>query len=184
MALIGYARVSTDDQSLDPQLDALRLAECDRIFSEHASGKHRERLQLAAALDYVRDGDVLVIVKLDRLGRSLHHLLDVIADLERRGVGLRSLTEGIDTTNATGRLLLHVLGAVAQFERDLIIDRTKAGLAAARARGRTGGRPAVMTADKLAAAQALIAKGQTMQAAADAIGVGRATLYRNLDQAK
>ena len=182
MALVGYARVSIDDQSLDPQLDALRAAGCERIFSEKISGKLRDRVELAAVLDYLREGDVLVIAKLDRLGRSLHHLLDVVADLDRRDVGLRSLNESIDTKSSTGRLLLHVLGAVAQFERDLIVDRTKAGLAAAKSRGRVGGRPSVVTPEKLAAARALVAGGSTMQAAADAVGIGKATLYRHIGE--
>jgi DNA invertase Pin-like site-specific DNA recombinase len=180
MALIGYARVSTDDQTLDPQIDALRAAGCDRIFSEHASGADRDRAQLAAALDYMRAGDTIVVAKLDRLGRSLGHLLTLVEGFDQAGIGFRSLSEGIDTTNATGRLLLHVLGAVAQFERDLIIDRTRAGLAAARARGRVGGRPKVMTPDKLTAAFALIEKGANKKAAADVIGVSRTSLYRAL----
>ena len=180
MATIGYARVSTADQSLDPQLDKLTAAGCDRTFSEKASGKNGDRDQLAAALDYVRDGDVLVVAKLDRLGRSLPHLIETLAALDERGIGFRSLSEGIDTTTSAGRLMMHILGAIAQFERDLIIERTYAGLAAARVRGRLGGRPSVMTEEKKTAARALIESGHTMQAAADAIGVARATLYRAL----
>lgn len=184
MPLIGYARVSTDDQTTNPQTDALEAAGCDRIFEEKASGALRDRPQLLAALDYIRPGDVLVVAKLDRLGRSLRHLIEVVADLETRGVGLRSLAEGIDTTTPAGRLLLHILGAIAQFERDLIIERTHAGLAAARARGRFGGRPTSLTPEKVDAARALIASGRTVEAAARAVGVSRATLYRGLGESE
>lgn len=180
-ARIGYARVSTADQSLNAQTDRLTAAGCERIFAEHVSGTLRERPQLAACLDYLRPGDVLVVAKLDRLGRSLSHLLEVVADLDRRGIGLVSLGEAIDTTTAAGRLLLHVIGAVAQFERDLITERTQAGLAAARSRGRTGGRPSKMTPERAAAARSLIESGHTVSQAAAALGVGRATLYRHLD---
>lgn len=180
--LIGYARVSTDDQTTAPQVDALTAAGCTRIYEETASGALRGRTELAACLDYLRAGDVLVIAKLDRLGRSLAHLIDTVAQLDARGIGLRSLGEGIDTTTAAGRLLLHVLGSIAEFERDLIRERTTAGLAAAKKRGRTGGRPVTMTADKVAAAKALIANGSTAAAAAKAVGVGRATLYRHLGE--
>jgi DNA invertase Pin-like site-specific DNA recombinase len=180
MALIGYARVSTGDQTTDPQTDQLTAAGCERIFAETVSGSRRERPELDALLDYIRSGDVLVIAKLDRLGRSLHHLLDTIADLDAKGIGLRSLNEGIDTTTSTGRLLLHILGAIAQFERDLIIERTNVGLSAARARGRVGGRPIALTPEKLEAARALIASGNSVVVAAKAVGVGKATLYRRL----
>jgi DNA invertase Pin-like site-specific DNA recombinase len=183
MALIGYARVSTPDQTTDPQLDALTAAGCDRIFKEKASGALRDRPELAAALDYLRPGDTLIVAKLDRLGRSLSHLIETLTGLDERGIGFRSLGEGIDTTTSAGRLMMHILGAIAQFERDLIVERTQAGLAAARARGRTGGRPVTVTPEKLAAAQTLIAAGHTTKAAAAAVGVARATLYRHLDQA-
>src|SRR5436305_14159384 len=136
MSLIGYARVSTTDQTTDPQIDALTAAACDRIFREKASGALRERPELAAALDYIRPGDTLVVTKLDRLGRSLPHLIETLTGLGERGVGFRSLGEGIDTTTSAGRLMMHVLGAIAQFERDLIVERTRAGLAPAPARGR------------------------------------------------
>jgi len=182
MALIGYARVSTGDQTTDPQEDALRVAGCKRIFVETASGALRDRPELAATLDYIRDGDTLVVMKLDRLGRSLGHLIETITSLDDRGVGFRSLSEGIDTTTSAGRLMMHILGAIAQFERDLIVERTQAGLAAARTRGRTGGRPAAMTPEKLAAARALIEAGHTTKQAAAAVGVGRATLYRHVEQ--
>lgn len=181
MALVGYGRISTDDQTLDPQLDALNAAGCDRIFAERASGALRARPELAAALDYIRTGDTLVVVKLDRLGRSLPHLIETITGLDKRGVGFRSLTEGIDTTTSAGRLMMHVLGAIAQFERDLIIERTRAGLAAAKARGRTGGRPSTITPEKLAVARQMHGdKTHTMAVIAETIGVSRATLYRHL----
>jgi DNA invertase Pin-like site-specific DNA recombinase len=180
MSNIGYARVSTGDQTTDPQTDLLAAAGCDRIFVETASGALRDRKELAAALDYMRSGDILVIAKLDRLGRSLSHLIETVALLEARGIGLRSLGEGIDTTTAAGRLLLHVLGAIAEFERALIIERTRAGLAAAKARGRTGGRPPALSPEKIAAVKALIDSGHSVQAAADAVGVARSTVYRSL----
>lgn len=138
MALIGYARVSTAEQDTALQTDALRKAGCERIFDDTVSGAKSERPGLASALAYLRDGDVLVVWRLDRLGRSLPHLIEVIGTLEARGVGFRSLSESIDTTTSGGRLIFHVFGALGQFERDLIRDRTKAGLAAAAARGRTG----------------------------------------------
>jgi DNA invertase Pin-like site-specific DNA recombinase len=139
--LIGYARISTADQDPALQLDALHQIGCTRIFQDHGvSGAKTERPGLTAALSHVREGDVLVVWKLDRLGRSLAHLIDTVSDLERRGIGLRSLTEAIDTTTPGGRLIFHVFGALGQFERDLIRERTRAGLAAAAARGRKGGR--------------------------------------------
>jgi DNA invertase Pin-like site-specific DNA recombinase len=149
ITLVGNARVSTADQTTDPQTDALIAAGCERIFVETASGALRERPQLAACLDYLRRGDVLVVAKLDRLGRSIGHLIETVTALDECGIGLRSLGEEVDTTTPAGRLLLHVLGAIAQFERDLIIDRTRAGLAAAKARRRTGGRPPAVTEDNL-----------------------------------
>jgi len=179
-ARIGYARVSTADQTTDPQIDRLTAAGCERVYIETASGALRDRPQLQACLDYLRTGDTLVVVKLDRLARSLAHLIEVVTTLDRRGIGLVSLSESIDTTTAAGRLLLHVLGAIAEFERNLILERTMAGLAAARARGRTGGRPRKITPEKLEAARALIASGRTVAQAAQAVGVSRATLYRHL----
>ena len=139
VTLIGYARVSTFDQELALQLDALGHAGCGRIFEDRGvSGARAERPGLGQALAYVRDGDVLVVWKLDRLGRSLPHLIETVTALERRGAGLRSLTEAIDTTTPGGRLIFHVFGALGQFERDLIRERTRAGLVAAAARGRKG----------------------------------------------
>ena len=138
--LVGYARISTSDQDLALQLDALTSAGCERVFSDTASGSLRERPQLARALEDLRDDeDVLVVWRLDRLGRSLRHLIELIGELEQRRVGFRSLTEGIDTTTASGRLVFHIFGAIAEFERQLIRERTQAGLQAARARGHVPG---------------------------------------------
>jgi DNA invertase Pin-like site-specific DNA recombinase len=183
--LIGYARVSTTEQDLALQLDALSAAGCARCFTDQVSGAVRDRPSLRRALEEVRDGeDTLVVWRLDRLGRSLSHLIQTIDELERRNVGFRSLTEGIDTTTSAGRLVFHIFGAISEFERQLIRERTIAGLNAARARGRLGGRKPVMTDDKLAVARELIAGGQhTMAQVAATIGVGRATLYRHLDPA-
>ena len=180
--LIGYARVSTGEQDLALQLDALQAAGCARTFSDTASGSLRERPKLHRALEELRDGqDTLVVWRLDRLGRSVRDLIDTIGELEDRKVGFRSLTEGIDTTTSSGRLVFHIFGALAQFERELIRERTQAGLAAARARGRRGGRPAVMTKQKLRIARELLADGEhTMQEIASTVGVGRITLYRHL----
>src|SRR5918997_3827973 len=138
---IGYARVSTGEQTLDLQLDALRKAGCGKVYTETASGAKSERPVLDEVLSYLRKGDTLVVWRLDRLGRSLRHLIEVVAALAERGIGFKSLTEQIDTTTPGGKLVFHVFGALAEFERDLIRERTQAGLAAARARGRKGGRP-------------------------------------------
>ncbi len=183
MTLIGYARVSTHDQDLALQLDALRRAGCSRIFEDRGvSGAQADRPGLGQALAYLRErlGDVLVVWKLDRLGRSLAHLIDTVSELEGRGVGLRSLTEAIDTTTPGGRLIFHVFGALGQFERDLIRERTRAGLAAAAARGRKGGRKPVVTADKLKRAQALLAQGLNVREAAARLKVGKTALYQAL----
>jgi DNA invertase Pin-like site-specific DNA recombinase len=176
----GYARVSTADQKLDSQTDALRAAGCTRIWSEHASGADRDRGELAAALDHLRAGDVLVITKLDRLARSVAHLVDLSATLDAAGVGLVVLDQAIDTTTPAGRLLFHILGSIGQFERDLIRDRTSAGLAAARARGRVGGRPVTCTPETVEAARTLMSGGMTVSAAARQLGIHRATLHRHL----
>lgn len=180
MARIGYARVSTLDQDLALQRDALATARCTRVFEDRASGAKAERPGLAQALAYVRSGDVLVVWKLDRLGRSLSHLIDTVRTLEEHGVGLRSLTEQIDTTTPGGRLIFHVFGALGQFERDLIRERTRAGLTAAAARGRHGGRKPVVTAEKLKRARAIIAKGLTVREAAVRLRVGKTALYAAL----
>jgi DNA invertase Pin-like site-specific DNA recombinase len=142
--LLGYARTSTTDQHLDLQIDALTVAGCYRVFTETASGARTDRPTLAQLLDQLRPGDTLVVWKLDRLGRSLRHLVDTVTGLADRGVGFRSLQESIDTTTPGGKLVFHVFAALAEFERDLIRERTTAGLTAARARGRNGGRPPVL----------------------------------------
>ena len=181
MALIGYARVSTTDQDLSLQLDALRAAGVERVFEDRASGAKADRPGLAEAVSFIRDGDVLVVWKLDRRGRSMAHLIETVTGLEAKGVGLRSLTEQIDTTSPGGRLMFHIFGALAHFERDLIRERTQAGLTAAAARGRKGGRRAVVTPDKLKRARALIAQGLRVREAAQRIGVGKTALYEALN---
>lgn len=180
-SVIGYARVSTDDQCTDLQLDALRAAGCTRIFEETASGTLTDRLQLSAALDYLRPGDTLVTWRLDRLGRSMRHLIETVTDLESRGVSFRSVQENIDTTTATGRLVFHIFSALAEFERALIVDRTRAGLAAARERGAKPGRKPTLTPEQVDMVNALHAGGQhTVAAIAAAVGASRATVYRAL----
>lgn len=183
MTQIGYARVSTPDQDTALQRDALQVAGCTRLFEDHASGARTDRPGLAQALAYVREGDVLVVWKLDRLGHSLPHLLETVTALERRGVGFRSLTEAIDTTTPGGRLVFHLFGALGQFERDLIRERTRAGLAAAAARGRKGGRKPVVTADILARARVLMSRGLTVREAAARLRIGKTALYEALREA-
>jgi DNA invertase Pin-like site-specific DNA recombinase len=153
--LIGYARVSTQEQTLNLQRDALQKAGCSKIFTDTASGAKTERKGLEEALTYVRKGDTLVVWRLDRLGRSLPHLITTMTALENRGIGFKSLTENIDTTTSGGKLIFHIFGALAEFERNLIRERTNAGLSAARARGRIGGRPKALTGRQLNIAQAL-----------------------------
>lgn len=181
---VGYARVSTGEQTLDLQLDALKAAGCDRVFQDTASGAKAERPGLAAALDFLRAGDTLVVWRLDRLGRSLQHLIQTLIALEQRGVGFKSLTEQIDTTTPGGKLVFHIFGALAEFERDLIRERTHAGLAAARARGRKGGHPRVAAfanPKNLALAQTLYADKQTpIDDICRQFGISRPTLYRYL----
>jgi DNA invertase Pin-like site-specific DNA recombinase len=180
VANVGYARVSTLDQDPILQLDALVAVGCTKVFEDRASGARTDRPGLGKALDYVRDGDVLIVWKLDRLGRSLPHLIETVANLEKRGVGFRSITEAIDTTTSSGRLVFHLFGALGQFERDLIRERTRAGLAAAAARGRKGGRKPVVTGEKLERARAIITKGLTVREAASRLKVGKTALYAAL----
>jgi DNA invertase Pin-like site-specific DNA recombinase len=184
MALIGYARVSTAEQDTALQTDALRKAGCERVFEDMASGAKAERPGLAAALAYLREGDVLTVWRLDRLGRSLPHLIETIGALQARGVGLRSLTEAIDTTTPGGRLIFHVFGALGQFERDLIRERTQAGLMAAAARGRRGGRKPVVTVDKLQRAREHIANGLNVREAATRLKVSKTALYAALQSSR
>lgn len=181
--LIGYARVSTTDQHPEAQADALTAAGCQRVFTDHASGKLAKRPELTKLLDYIRAGDTLVITKLDRLGRSVRNLIELADELEGRGVELRVLHQGIDTSTPGGRMFFHVLAAMGQFEADMISERTRDGLNAARARGRVGGRRPKLTPGKIATARRLIDDGeQTMAEVADIVGCSRATLYRALDK--
>jgi DNA invertase Pin-like site-specific DNA recombinase len=179
--LVGYARVSTEDQNLDLQRDALTHAGCERIFTDVASGAKDERTGLAEAIAFLRPGDTLAVWKLDRLGRSLKHLIETVTALQARKIGFRSLQESIDTTTSGGKLIFHVFGALAEFERDLIRERTRAGLQSARARGRRGGRPRALDEKKLALARSLHKDvGNTVGDICATLGVSRATFYRHL----
>lgn len=183
--LVGYARVSTQDQNPALQLDALNGAGCGKVFTEKASGASRERPQLKAALDYVRAGDTLVVWKLDRLARSIKQLIETVEEMGERKIGLRSLTEAIDTTTAGGKLVFHVFAALAEFERGVIRERTKAGLEAARERGKLGGRPPALKASDLAAAKAMLRDPEiTVAEVAKRLGVVPSTLYRHLPKAR
>ncbi len=176
---IGYARVSTQEQNPEAQLDALQTAGCERIFTEKASGAQRDRPELKAAIDYMRPGDTLVVWKLDRLARSLKQLIETVEGLGERDIGLRSLTEQIDTTSPGGRLIFHIFGALAEFERSIIRERTIAGLKAARARGRVGGRPRALDQAGIEAAKAMLTNPKiTVAEVADRLGVNPSTLYR------
>ena len=181
--LIGYARVSTDDQDTALQIDALKRCGCEKIYEECASGSRTDRPELAKALAHGRKGDMVVVWKLDRLGRSLPHLIDTVHDLEERKIGFRSLTDNIDTTTASGRMFFHMMGALAQFERDLIRERTLAGLKAARERGHLGGRPRKLTDADMKLARSLMkdkTAGWTRPAIATRLGVSHMTLWRAL----
>ena len=181
--LIGYARVSTHEQDLALQTDALNKAGCERIFEDQVSGSKSERPGLKAALEYVREGDCLVAWRLDRLGRSLKDLIDVIGGLEERGIGFKSLQESIDTTTSGGRLIFHVFGALAEFERNLIRERTRAGLEAARARGRKGGRPKALDSRKIELAYRLYdERKHTIKEICQILGISKPTLYGYLRQ--
>ena len=179
--LVGYARVSTLDQNPALQIDALKGAGCERIFTEKASGAQRDRPELKAALTYVRAGDTLVVWKLDRLARSMRQLIETVEDVQSRGIELHSLTESIDTATPGGRLVFHLFGALAEFERAVIRERTNAGLQAARARGKQGGRPRRLGPKDLAAAKAMLADPAIrMEDVARRLNVSPATLYRHL----
>lgn len=180
---IGYIRVSTEDQTTAPQRDALTTHGCETIYSEHRSGKDTNRPELENCLKALRAGDTLIVWRLDRLGRNLSDLISIVRNLETRGIGFTSLTEQIDTTTPAGRLVFHVFAALAEFERNLIQERTQAGLKAARARGRNGGRPKKLTGKNLAMAQSLMQdKTNTVNAIAKQFGVSRSTLYRLIQQ--
>jgi len=178
--LLGYARVSTADQNPALQTDALTQAGCARIWTDVASGSRDDRLEFRRLLEQLLPGDTLVVWRLDRLGRSLRHLIDTVTELDRAGVGFLSLQESIDTTTPSGRLIFHVFGALAEFERDLIRERTLAGLDAARLRGRRGGRPTAMTPAKLRQAERMYVDKRPVSEIAAVLGVGRATVYRHL----
>ena len=177
--LIGYARVSTHDQTLNLQRDALEKAECEKIFTDQLTGTKAERKGLTEALSHLRTGDTLVVWRLDRLGRSLRHLIDTITSLQEHGIGFKSLTENIDTTTSGGKLVFHIFGALAEFEREIIRERTQAGLTAARSRGRTGGRPKALTAKEVQILRNMAAdKSLTVSDICKTLGIGRTTFYR------
>src|SRR5437762_1662224 len=182
--LVGYARVSTNEQILDLQKDALEKIGCTKIYSDVVSGAKAERKGLQEAMEYVREGDTLVVWRLDRLGRSLKHLIETITKLNNRKIGFKSIQENIDTTTSGGKLIFHIFGALAEFERDIIRERTNAGLQAARARGRLGGRPKAKTLNtpkKVAMAQSLYDdKNNTIDEICKTLNISRATLYRHI----
>lgn len=180
--LIGYMRISTGEQNLDLQRDALERAGCERIYDDVGSGRATDRPGLARALDVARENDTLVVWKLDRIGRSLAHVVGFVGTLKSRDIGLKVLTGDVDTTTVTGRLVFGIFATLAEFERDLIHERTMAGLAAARARGRTGGRPRVMTKQKIKAAMAMMAdRDNAAQTVAAELGISLSTLYAYVD---
>src|SRR5579859_287888 len=180
---VGYARVSTDDQNLDLQQDALKAAGCERIFTDKVSGKKTERVGLSEALTFIRQGDVLVVWKLDRLGRSLTHLIETINALNERGIQFTSLTEQIDTSTSGGRLILHIFAALAEFERNLIRECTMAGLTAARARGILGGRKRLLTPAQVRQARTMYSdKTVSIASICETLGISRTTLYRYINQ--
>ena len=176
--LIGYARVSSEDQNLDLQIDALKKTGCSKIFSDKLSGINKKRPGLDDALSHLRSGDTFVIWKLDRLGRNLKGLIELVGKLEETGVHFQSITDGIDTTTPAGRFFFHVMASLAQMERELLIERTKEGLIAARKRGRVGGRRRIMTPSKVEAAKKLLAEGMPPKDVAQNLGVSIPTLYR------
>lgn len=179
--LIGYARVSTDDQHLDLQRDALEKAGCEKIYTDRQSGASTERLGLARVLEMARRDDTLVVWRLDRLGRSLKHLIHLVEKLDQQGIGLRSLQENINTTTSGGRLVFHLFGALAEFERNVIRERTQAGLSAARARGRQGGRPKRLSPNKRELLLRLHQERQhSIAEICQIMGISKSTLYNYL----
>ena len=183
--LIGYARVSKKDQDLALQQDALKSTGCERIYIEKASGAQRERPELNAALAYLRPGDTLVVWKLDRLARSIKQLIGTVEDLESKGIGFKSLTESIDTTSPGGKLIFHIFASLAEFERSIIQERTIAGLEAARARGRIGGRPKRLNDKDIEVAKLLLADQDIpVLEIAKRLGVSKSTLYRYLPEGR
>ena len=179
--LIGYARVSTQDQTLDLQTDALKQAGCEKLFADTSSGAKSERPGLQEAMNHLRAGDTLVVWRLDRLGRTLKHLIATITDLSDNGIGFKSMQENMDTTTSGGKLIFHIFGALAEFEREVVRERTNAGLQAARARGRLGGRPKLQALNpkKIALARKLYDDGHMpVKEICDTLHIGRSTLYR------
>lgn len=177
--LIGYARISTYDQTLSPQKDALQKAGCEKIFTDRVSGTKAERKGLEEAFSHLRRGDTLVVWRLDRLGRSLRHLIDTITTLDEKGIGFKSLQENIDTTTSGGKLVFHIFGALAEFEREIIRERTRAGLTAARSRGRAGGRPKALSAKQVQMLRNMASdKSLTVSDICNTLGIGRTTFYR------
>ncbi len=182
--LIGYARISTNEQNLDLQKDALEKAGCEKIHVEKASGKSSNRPELGKAMNYLREGDTLVVWRLDQQGRSMKHLMELITQLEEKGIGFRSLTEAMDTTTSGGKLIFHIFGALAEFERNLIRERTQAGLEAARARGRKGGRPLSLDAKKAELAVKLYQeKEHSIKEICQIMRISKPTLYSYLRKA-
>ncbi|HIE9799501.1 TPA: recombinase family protein [Klebsiella pneumoniae] len=178
--LIGYARVSTGDQNLDLQKNALVRAECEQIFEDTASGKNARRQGLRRAIRRLKPGDSLVVWKLDRLGRSVRDLITLVSELQDKGIHFRSLTDSIDTSTPAGRFFFHVMSALAEMERELIVERTRAGLAAAREQGRVGGRRRVMNEEVVERCRRMLENGATRQQVADVIGVDVKTIYKYL----
>jgi len=176
--LIGYARVSTQDQNLSLQLDALTKAGCKKVFDDKISGSRAERPGLTKTLEMLREGDTLVVWKLDRLGRSVHHLVDLVGGLNQQGIQFKSLTDALDTTTPSGRFFFHVMASLAEMERELTIERTSAGLEVARQQGRIGGRKRKMTDSKIESAKKLLASNMAPRDVAENLGVSVPTLYR------
>ncbi len=177
--LVGYARVSTHDQTLHLQRDALEKAGCEQIFTDQVSGTKTERKGLSEALSHLRRGDTLVVWRLDRLGRSLRHLIDTVTMLQEKGIGFKSLQENIDTTTSGGKLVFHIFGSLAEFEREIIRERTQAGLESARSRGRIGGRPKTLTSKEVQILRNMAAdKSLTVSDICKTLGIGRTTYYR------
>ncbi len=178
--LIGYARVSTKDQNLDLQIEALQKAGCEKIYEDKISGSRTERVGLSQALEQLREGDTFVVWKLDRLGRTTKGLIDFVNELGNRSVNFRSLTDSIDTSSAQGRFFFHVMSALAEMEKALIVERTQAGLAVAKALGKVGGRKRVFTEEKIKMAKKLLEAGTPPKDVAKTLGVSIPTLYRHL----
>jgi DNA invertase Pin-like site-specific DNA recombinase len=178
--IIGYARVSTKAQSLDQQLDALRAAGVTRVFEDKMSGARDDRAGLTELLNYVREGDTVVVFALDRLGRTLRGIVETVAELDAKGITLRSLREGVDSSTSVGRMVMGIFGSLAEYERTLIMERAEAAREAAKARGKQTGRPKALTADQLALAQRMRAAGESVTTIRETLRVGRSTLYRAL----